>query len=158
MRFDSKVDTLCVAWHSVSNLPPQLVIPTQFVLFNLSAIVGSAILYGDFRKATFHQMVTFLYGCAATFVGVFILAWSPPGEGDDDDDDAGEEEEPVAALSPTREPFGSVGRHSRRLALAHPGSIPIQRMRRRQSVVGLMGGISPAQVSGVYPSCVLPCI
>lgn len=27
------------------------------MLFNLSAIVGSAILYGDFRKAAFHQMV-----------------------------------------------------------------------------------------------------
>ncbi|KAI6047329.1 magnesium transporter NIPA-domain-containing protein [Pisolithus marmoratus] len=47
------------------------VIPTQFVLFTLSAVIGSAVLYGDFRRATFHQMVTFLYGCAATFVGVF---------------------------------------------------------------------------------------
>ncbi|KAE9410286.1 DUF803-domain-containing protein [Gymnopus androsaceus JB14] len=59
MSFDSKV-----------------VIPVQFVLFNLSAIVGSAILYGDFKKASFHQIVTFLYGCAATFAGVFIIAWS----------------------------------------------------------------------------------
>ncbi|KAF8914083.1 magnesium transporter NIPA-domain-containing protein [Gymnopilus junonius] len=59
MRFDSKV-----------------VIPIQFVLFTLSAIVGSAILYGDFQKAKFHQIVTFLYGCAATFAGVFIIAWS----------------------------------------------------------------------------------
>ncbi|KIK65425.1 hypothetical protein GYMLUDRAFT_38882 [Collybiopsis luxurians FD-317 M1] len=59
MRFDSKI-----------------VIPIQFVLFNLSAIVGSAILYGDFKRASFHQIVTFLYGCAATFVGVFIIAWS----------------------------------------------------------------------------------
>ena len=58
MKFDSKV-----------------VIPTQFVLFNLSAIVGSAILYGDFRKATLHQMTTFLYGCGATFAGVFFLTW-----------------------------------------------------------------------------------
>ncbi|VDC06140.1 unnamed protein product [Peniophora sp. CBMAI 1063] len=39
MRFDSKI-----------------VIPAQFVLFNLSAIVGSAILYGDFRHTTFHQL------------------------------------------------------------------------------------------------------
>ncbi|KAL1680692.1 magnesium transporter NIPA-domain-containing protein [Schizophyllum commune] len=57
MRFDSKV-----------------VIPMQFVLFNLSAIVGSAILYGDFERAKFHQIVTFLYGCGATFLGVFIIA------------------------------------------------------------------------------------
>ncbi|KAH9994072.1 magnesium transporter NIPA-domain-containing protein [Russula compacta] len=60
MRFDSKV-----------------VIPTQFVLFNLSAILGSAILYGDFRTAKFHQFVTFMYGCAATFTGVWIIAWVP---------------------------------------------------------------------------------
>ncbi|KAI0092470.1 magnesium transporter NIPA-domain-containing protein [Irpex rosettiformis] len=60
MRFDSKI-----------------VVPTQFVMFNLSAIVGSAILYGDFQRATFHQIVTFLYGCAATFAGVFIIAWAP---------------------------------------------------------------------------------
>ena len=58
MKFDSKV-----------------VIPAQFVLFNISAIVGSAVLYGDFRKATLHQVMTFLYGCAATFAGVFMLTW-----------------------------------------------------------------------------------
>lgn len=51
-------------------------VPTQFVTFNLSAIVGSAILYGDFKTATFHQLVTFLYGCGATFLGVFIISWS----------------------------------------------------------------------------------
>ncbi|KAJ7228812.1 magnesium transporter NIPA-domain-containing protein [Mycena pura] len=63
MRFDGKV-----------------VIPIQFVLFTMSAIIGSAILYGDFKKATFHQLVTFLYGCAATFTGVFIIAWEPQQE------------------------------------------------------------------------------
>ncbi|KNZ73853.1 NIPA-like protein 2 [Termitomyces sp. J132] len=63
MRFDSKV-----------------VIPVQFVLFTLSAIIGSAILYGDFRRAKFHEIVTFLYGCAATFLGVFIIAWAPSSE------------------------------------------------------------------------------
>ncbi|KIJ20120.1 hypothetical protein PAXINDRAFT_178752, partial [Paxillus involutus ATCC 200175] len=55
----------------------KIVIPTQFVFFTLSAVIGSAVLYGDFRRATFHQMVTFLYGCAATFAGVFVIAWSP---------------------------------------------------------------------------------
>ena len=67
--------------------------PTQFVMFNLSAIVGSAILYGDFKRASFHQIVTFLYGCAATFAGVFIIAWVPtnktpegPGEVDEEVD------------------------------------------------------------------------
>ncbi|KAM5534879.1 hypothetical protein V8D89_011434 [Ganoderma adspersum] len=87
MRFDSKI-----------------VVPTQFVTFNLSAIVGSAILYGDFRKATFHQLITFFYGCGATFLGVFIISWSPRGssepefdeeEGGLEDDD--DEMDPMSA-------------------------------------------------------------
>ncbi|TCD66821.1 hypothetical protein EIP91_000899 [Steccherinum ochraceum] len=75
MRFDSKV-----------------VVPTQFVFFNLSAIVGSAILYGDFKRATFHQFVTFLYGCGATFLGVFIITWTQraPDEEDEGEDDEDE--------------------------------------------------------------------
>ncbi|KIY49518.1 DUF803-domain-containing protein, partial [Fistulina hepatica ATCC 64428] len=56
------------------------VIPLQFVLFNLSAITGSAILYGDFERAKFHQFVTFLYGCTATFAGVFLIAWGSPAD------------------------------------------------------------------------------
>lgn len=62
---------------SIQHDASQVVIPTQFVLFNLSAILGSAILYGDFRTAKFHQFVTFMYGCAATFAGVWIIAWVP---------------------------------------------------------------------------------
>ena len=82
--------------------------PTQFVTFNLSAIVGSAILYGDFKKATFHQLVTFLYGCGATFLGVFIISWSPRGssepeydeeEGDPDEDE--DETDPMSAETVT---------------------------------------------------------
>ena len=52
--------------------------------------MGSAILYGDFKKATFHQLVTFLYGCVATFLGVFIIAWAlrraGARRGDDDEE------------------------------------------------------------------------
>lgn len=55
---------------------PQVVIPTFFVSFNLSAIVGSAILYGDFENVQVHQFTTFLYGCATTFLGVFFLTRS----------------------------------------------------------------------------------
>lgn len=67
MKFDSKI-----------------VIPTQFVLFNLSVITSSAVLYGDFRTATLHQMVTFFYGCGATFAGVFLLTWGNMGRPGDD--------------------------------------------------------------------------
>ncbi|KAH8118334.1 DUF803-domain-containing protein [Phellopilus nigrolimitatus] len=58
MKFDSKI-----------------VIPTQFVLFNLSAIVGSAVLYGDFRR---HRYIKCLHSCTGAgqpLQGVFMLTW-----------------------------------------------------------------------------------
>ncbi|KAI0033804.1 magnesium transporter NIPA-domain-containing protein [Vararia minispora EC-137] len=112
MKFDSKI-----------------VIPSQFVLFNLSAIVGSGILYQDFRKTTFHQFVTFLYGCGATFAGVFIIA---SGSGDPEPKhreggvDGGDEVmAPVCATEPES---------IRRVHVIRP----------RESVVSLVG-LSPAQ-------------
>ncbi|EJD53775.1 DUF803-domain-containing protein [Auricularia subglabra TFB-10046 SS5] len=57
MRFDSKA-----------------VIPSQFVGFNLAAIMGSAILYRDFENVKFHQVLSFANGVAMTFLGVWILA------------------------------------------------------------------------------------
>ncbi|KAH9062200.1 DUF803-domain-containing protein [Lactarius vividus] len=119
MRFDSKV-----------------VIPTQFVLFNLSAILGSAILYGDFRTAKFHQFVTFMYGCAATFAGVWVIAWEPasnePNPGSNDVEGAisdGEEGHNLLVVDGT--PTVGVGRRQGTL-------------RTRRSTVSLVG-ISPAQ-------------
>ncbi|KAF7983968.1 hypothetical protein HWV62_18402 [Athelia sp. TMB] len=145
-RFDSKV-----------------VIPTQFVFFTLSAIIGSAVLYGDFKRATFHQMVTFLYGCAATFLGVFIIAWSPPNASHpeyDDDYEAGfpsTRDSPGGIDSEDREQAeravrngnggglgvaaGSLGR--RKVPVALPSGSPI--LRHRPSSVSLIG-LSPAQV------------
>ncbi|KAG8836228.1 hypothetical protein FRC17_008964 [Serendipita sp. 399] len=53
------------------------VIPTQFVMFNLSAIIGSAILYRDFENITLHKMISFLYGIMTVFLAIFILTYSP---------------------------------------------------------------------------------
>ena len=130
--------------------------PTQFVLFNLSAIVGSAILYGDFKRATFHQIVTFLYGCAATFAGVFIIAWAPSSYGTAEDHDQGEEDdEDVEAatavatdsVSPRSLSLGSLSRRSRP-TLVIPENTNVTAsptLRKRQSLVSLVG-LSPAQV------------
>ncbi|KAG8928369.1 plasma membrane fusion protein prm1, partial [Tulasnella sp. 417] len=51
----------------------KIVVPTQFVLFTLAAIVGSAILYRDFDNISFYRFIVFLYGVATTFAGVLIL-------------------------------------------------------------------------------------
>ncbi|KAH9048991.1 DUF803-domain-containing protein [Lactarius hengduanensis] len=122
MRFDSKV-----------------VIPTQFVLFNLSAILGSAILYGDFRTAKFHQFVTFMYGCAATFAGVWVIAWEPasneptPGSNDVEGAISGGEGDGHNLLLVDGTPTAGVGRRQAGATL-----------RTRRSTVSLVG-ISPAQ-------------
>ena len=48
-------------------------IPTQFVLFTLSVIVGSAVLYRDFESTTLSDALKFVGGCALTFLGVYLI-------------------------------------------------------------------------------------
>ncbi|KAI0166279.1 DUF803-domain-containing protein [Xylariaceae sp. FL1272] len=49
------------------------VIPIQFVLFTLSVIIGSAVLYRDFERTTAEQAAKFIGGCLLTFFGVFLI-------------------------------------------------------------------------------------
>ncbi|KAM3068844.1 hypothetical protein ACMFMG_011006 [Clarireedia jacksonii] len=49
------------------------VIPVQFVLFTISVIVGSAILYRDFEKVAAENAVKFIGGCLLTFFGVWLI-------------------------------------------------------------------------------------
>lgn len=58
------------------------VIPTQFVMFNLTAIIGSAILYRDFEDITLHKMISFVYGILTVFLAIFILTYSPTPDPD----------------------------------------------------------------------------
>lgn len=51
------------------------VVPTQFVLFTVSTIVGSSILYHDFAKLRWPAITGFSLGCTCTFIGVFVLTW-----------------------------------------------------------------------------------
>ncbi|GMK56500.1 hypothetical protein CspeluHIS016_0303400 [Cutaneotrichosporon spelunceum] len=55
------------------------VIPTQFVFFSLSAIIGSAVLYQEFRDMTLSNVVNFAFGIATTFLGVYFLTTPPAG-------------------------------------------------------------------------------
>ena len=128
-------------------------VPTQFVFFNLSAIVGSAILYGDFKRATFHQTVTFLYGCGATFLGVFIITWTQRTAQEEEEEEE-EQEEGVSDVeeglrTPRDVRMGSLARRNRATLIIPEGVIsaaatPI--LRNRQSMVSMIG-LSPAQVS-----------
>ncbi|KAI5790250.1 magnesium transporter NIPA-domain-containing protein [Geopyxis carbonaria] len=50
------------------------VIPTQFVLFTMSVIVGSAILYRDFETVSQDRFSKFASGCILTFIGVYLIS------------------------------------------------------------------------------------
>lgn len=68
------------------------VIPVQFVMFTLSVIIGSAVLYRDFQKAQAENVGKFIGGCLLTFFGVFLITSGRPRNNDDDDEEDEEEE------------------------------------------------------------------
>lgn len=99
--------------------------------------------------------MTFLYGCAATFAGVFLIAWAPnvnEGSGHDDED----EEASIMGTGddrvlPRDARVGSLSRRERPTLIIPEGVVdnlgpdatPI--LRSRQSLVSMIG-LSPAQV------------
>ncbi|KAF2093924.1 DUF803-domain-containing protein, partial [Rhizodiscina lignyota] len=58
------------------------VIPTQFVLFTLSVILGSAVLYRDFERTKAENAGEFIGGCALTFAGVWLITSGRKRESD----------------------------------------------------------------------------
>ena len=58
---------------ALQHFPSTQVIPTQFVLFTISVIVGSAILYRDFKSASGSDIGKFIGGCFLTFLGVYLI-------------------------------------------------------------------------------------
>ena len=120
----------------------KIVIPTQFVFFTLSAVIGSAVLYGDFRRASFHEMLTFLYGCAATFTGVFVIASSPNGNASEPVHD-GERRDPGGrrAVASRSDAVGSLSAQGH-LGQGTPktsGARDIPVLRHKHSTVSLVG-------------------
>jgi hypothetical protein len=89
------------------------VIPTQFVLFTLAVIVGSAVLYRDFESVTAVRATKFVGGCLLTFLGVYFIT-SGRVRADDESSYSSEDEE------------GSIGllngeRYHDRIDLSPPG-------------------------------------
>ncbi|KAH7931387.1 DUF803-domain-containing protein [Leucogyrophana mollusca] len=122
----------------------KLVIPTQFVLFTLSAVIGSAVLYGDFRRATFHQMVTFLYGCGATFAGVFVIAWAPVDNGRGGGQTNVEARAEDGAAIGGSAGVGSVRARNRPVLVIPKGARETPILRNKKSSLSLVG-FSPSQ-------------
>lgn len=102
------------------------VIPIQFVMFTLSVIIGSAVLYRDFERTNAQQAIKFVGGCLLTFFAVFLITSGRPRH-DDDEEGLSDEEgiEETIGLSeqeasagegakPSEERRRSVARSSRR--------------------------------------------
>ncbi|KAI7234955.1 DUF803-domain-containing protein [Hortaea werneckii] len=68
------------------------VIPTQFVLFTISVIVGSAVLYRDFETEAAGDAAKFVGGCALTFLGVWCITSGHNDESGADEEMAEEDD------------------------------------------------------------------
>lgn len=94
-----------------------MVIPTQFVMFTISVIVGSAILYRDFERQKPEDGIKFGCGCALTFFGVWCITSGRKKETDDheeieDDEDSMLDEERVMSEVATNDEGHAIRRAS----------------------------------------------
>ncbi|QDS70168.1 hypothetical protein FKW77_006123 [Venturia effusa] len=74
------------------------VIPTQFVMFTLSVIVGSAVLYRDFEKESGEDASKFIGGCALTFFGVWLITSGRKTEEPTEEEFLDDEEEAIGLV------------------------------------------------------------
>ncbi|KUJ12972.1 DUF803-domain-containing protein [Mollisia scopiformis] len=102
------------------------VIPVQFVMFTLSVIIGSAILYRDFEKTTPERVVKFIGGCLLTFFGVFLITSGRPNRDEEDEESDEEGEERIGLLNQEHnaeenDPQGTLRRYSSARPLVQNG-------------------------------------
>ncbi|KAI9217301.1 magnesium transporter NIPA-domain-containing protein [Blastocladiella britannica] len=64
---------------ALAHFDATVVIPTQFVLFTISAIAGSSTIYGDFDQQSPGSVIGFLTGCLLTFLAVYLIGSQRPG-------------------------------------------------------------------------------
>lgn len=81
------------------------VIPVQFVMFTLSVIIGSAILYRDFEKMTRENVGKFIGGCLLTFFGVFLITSGRDRHDDEEDEELEAEAEERIRLAEQEPPW-----------------------------------------------------
>ena len=108
------------------------VIPVQFVLFTLSVIGGSAVLYRDFERTSAQDAGKFVGGCALTFFGVWLITSGRPSHDEEEEDREPEPEDAIHLAGerytdevdePTVEAAASTRRSSTARALSPPITI-----------------------------------
>ncbi|KAK4123887.1 DUF803-domain-containing protein [Parathielavia appendiculata] len=115
------------------------VIPIQFVLFTLSVIIGSAVLYRDFERTTTQQAVKFVGGCLLTFFGVFLITNGRPRQNGEDEvalSDAEGIEETIGLAEQDRAPPPTPPQPRRRTQVMSRGSSRTSRVSFSDSVHG----------------------
>ncbi|KAI1393856.1 DUF803-domain-containing protein [Hypoxylon trugodes] len=116
------------------------VIPIQFVLFTLSVIIGSAILYRDFERTTGQQAAKFVGGCLLTFFGVFLITSGRTRRDDEDEFLDGDNEETIGLRDQdTSGPYNNRGEQPRSdQQPLQPTSARSSRRSSRASRIGLI--------------------
>lgn len=82
----------------LQNFDSTQVIPVQFVLFTLSVIIGSAVLYRDFERTDVDHVLKFVLGCLLTFGGVYLITSGRKNEDEDHDDGDNQDEGRIRLL------------------------------------------------------------
>ena len=128
--------------HALQRFDSTQVIPTQFVLFTISAIVGSAILYRDFEEAKADRFAKFIGGCFLTFLGVYLISSNRSKGGDSSDDrDVDGEVEAISLIDEERgehvhensDREGDGAKRKSRPSFTHDKSLAAEDSSRRQS-------------------------
>ncbi|RAQ53094.1 DUF803 domain membrane protein [Aspergillus flavus] len=102
------------------------VIPTQFVLFTLSVIIGSAVLYRDFENYTLDRAGKFVGGCLLTFLGVYFIT-SGRVRNDDESSYSNDEEEAIGLLAGERyRDSVDMSPPARHVRVQKPSRIPLE--------------------------------
>lgn len=83
---------------ALQNFDSTQVIPVQFVMFTLSAIIGSAVLYRDFERTDADHVLKFIFGCLLTFSGVYLITSGRKNDDDDHGDGDGRDEPQIRLL------------------------------------------------------------
>ncbi|KAF1981801.1 DUF803-domain-containing protein [Aulographum hederae CBS 113979] len=78
------------------------VIPIQFVMFTLSVILGSAVLYRDFEQTSGEDAGKFVGGCALTFLGVWLITSGRKRDDEDEVDRSPEEDDAINLVNEER--------------------------------------------------------
>ena len=80
---------------ALQNFNSTQVIPTQFVLFTLSVIVGSAVLFREFESTTPDRAIKFIAGCLLTFFGVYLITSNRPRSDDSEKEGYEDQDEEI---------------------------------------------------------------